>query len=42
MLIYLSHRRDRWCFLFLAILAAGEFSFLAAKVRVAEQWERIL
>lgn len=38
MLIDLSHRRARWCFLFLVILAAGEFCFLAAKVWLAEQW----
>lgn len=38
MLVDLSHRRTRWCFLFLVILTAGEFSILAAKVWVAEQW----
>lgn len=38
MLIDLSGRRARSCFLFLVILAAGGFSFLAAKVWVAEQW----
>jgi tetratricopeptide (TPR) repeat protein len=38
MLINFSGRRTRWPFLFLVILAAGEFSFLAAKVWVAEQW----
>lgn len=38
MLVDFSHRRSRWSFLFLIILAAGEFCFLAAKVWVAEQW----
>ena len=38
MVVDFSHRRSRWSFLFLIILAAGEFSFLAAKVWVAEQW----
>lgn len=38
MTINLSNRRTRWCFLFLVILAAGEFCFLAAKVSVAERW----
>lgn len=38
MLIDLSGRRTRWCFLFLVVLTAGEFSFLAAKAWVAEQW----
>ncbi|HLJ40757.1 MAG TPA: hypothetical protein VKT50_04655, partial [Candidatus Acidoferrales bacterium] len=38
MLIDLSSARSRWSFLFLVVLAAGEFSFLAAKVWLAEQW----
>ena len=38
MVVDFSHRRSRWSFLFLIILAAGEFSFLASKVWVAEQW----
>ena len=38
MLIDLSGRRARWCFLFLIVLAAGDFSRQAAKVWVAEQW----
>lgn len=38
MLVDFSHRRSRWSFLFLVILAAGEFCFLAARVWVAEQW----
>jgi len=38
MLVDLSGRRARWSFLFLVILAAGQFSFVAAKVWVAEQW----
>lgn len=38
MLIDLSSARSRWSFLFLVVLSAGEFSFLAAKVWVAEQW----
>ncbi len=38
MLIDFSHRRSRWSFLFLIILTAGEFCFLAAKVWVAERW----
>src|SRR5487761_507241 len=40
MLIDLSGRRARWCFLFLIVLAAGDFSRQAAKVWVAEQWNR--
>jgi tetratricopeptide (TPR) repeat protein len=40
MLLDLSSARVRWSFLFLVILAAGEFSFLAAKVWLAEQWNR--
>ena len=38
MLVDFCHRWSRWSFLFLIILAAGEFCFLAAKVWVAEQW----
>lgn len=38
MLIDLSGHRARRCFLFLVILGAGEFFFVAAKVRLAEQW----
>ncbi|MGH9732384.1 MAG: tetratricopeptide repeat protein [Candidatus Acidiferrales bacterium] len=38
MLADLSSARSRWCFLFLVILTAGEFSLLAARVWVAERW----
>ncbi|HEV2298985.1 MAG TPA: hypothetical protein VGR72_10760, partial [Candidatus Acidoferrales bacterium] len=38
MLVDFSHGRSRWSFLFLVILAAGEFCFLVARVWVAEQW----
>jgi len=40
MFVNLSGRRTRWPFLFLVILAAGELSFLAAKVLLAEQWNK--
>src|SRR5579859_6363559 len=38
MIVDLSGRHARWFFLFLVILTAGRFSFVAAKVWVAEQW----
>ena len=40
MFIDFSHRRSRCSFLFVVILAAGEFCFLAAKVWVAGQWNQ--
>ncbi|HKV27005.1 MAG TPA: tetratricopeptide repeat protein [Candidatus Acidoferrales bacterium] len=38
MTIELSSRRARCCFLFLAMLAAGEFSYVVARVWIAVQW----